>query len=331
MEDSPAEVTVASGRWRLFLHRLAGGVTVGLLLAAGVYRVRSWHWAADLTTHMQAHLLVAAIGVSVWFLITRRWRWALLGLVLVGQGVWTVEPWEFWGPRPTVEAADTRPLRIAVWNTFVGNPDSRSIVQFAAESDADVVAILEWSEAVGQGLEELRASHPHYQEVPFGGAFGIALYSRIPGTLDLMTLPGPVPALRFRPHDERLPVDLWAVHTLPPMGRKYHEIRNQQLAAVGQQVRDDANRLPIVCGDLNITPWADPYRQLLLDADLVDSRRGFGYAATWPSRLGWFGIPIDQVAIDGRIGVTERTVQFASSGSDHAAVTVELKVPVEVR
>ncbi len=311
----------------MLLHRLAGGVTAGLLLAAAVYALRSWHWAADLTTHMQAHLLVAAIGVSVWFLWTRRWGWVLLGLALVGQGMWTVGPWEFWIARPTVEVTAPTPLRIVVWNAFVGNPDPQSIARLAADSDADVVAILEWSERLGQGLEGLRTSHPYFEEVPFGDAFGIAMYSRIPGTLDLIPLPGPVPALRFRPHDQRLPVDLWAVHTLPPLGREYQAIRDQQLVAVGQQVRDDGGRLPIVCGDLNITPWADQYQQLLATAELVDSRCGFGYAATWPSRLGWFGIPIDQVAVDKRIGVSERTVQFASPGSDHAAVRIELQVP----
>lgn len=327
----PDPIASPLGRWLLFLHRRVCWLTVGLLLVAGLQRFRHWHWALDLTTHMQAHLLVAAIGVSGWFLVSRRWMWAVAALSLVAVGAWTVKPWEFWIARPGVEIAESAPLRILVWNTFVGNPDPQSIARFAAHSDADVVAILEWSDAAGQGLEGLRTSHPHYQEVPFGGAIGIAMYSRLPGTLDLVTLPGPVPALRFRPHDERLPVDLWAVHTLPPMGREYHAIRDQQLTAVGQQVRDNTSRLPIVCGDLNITPWADQYQQLLTAADLVDSRRGFGYAATWPSRLGWFGIPIDQVAVDGRIGVAERTVHFASPGSDHAAVWIELEVPMGVR
>lgn len=337
----PAETLAApEGRpGRVFVQDLLDGLArlavLALVAAAVLQRLRGLHWAADLTTHMQAHLLLAAVAVTLYYLWARRWAWLTLALALVLLGALTVRPWQFWmGPAepPLAEAAEAaptdgvRPLRILVWNAFVHNPDPQSLVRFVARRDADVVAILEWTPALGRELDGLRQSHPHHREVPFGGAFGIAMYSRIPGTIEAVTIPGPVPALRFRPQDPRLPVDLWAVHTLPPTGREYQAIRDEQLRWLGTHLREGTQRMPILGGDLNITPWADQYQRLLGEADLVDSQAGFGYHATWPNRLGRFGIPIDHVAVDRHIEVTARSVHFASPGSDHAAVWVELAV-----
>jgi endonuclease/exonuclease/phosphatase (EEP) superfamily protein YafD len=82
----------------------------------------------------------------------------------------------------------------------------------------------------------------------------------------------------------------------------------------------------IVMGDLNATPWSQPFRRLVARSGLCDSRAGFGIAASYPADSTVLRIPIDHVLITCSIGVADRRVE-RDIGSDHRPVIVDLVVP----
>ena len=87
----------------------------------------------------------------------------------------------------------------------------------------------------------------------------------------------------------------------------------------------DEGRPMIVAGDLNLTPWSPFFREFVDRSGLRDSRRGFGVQATWPSRLGMAGIPMDHVLVSQDGSVIDRRVG-PSFGSDHRPVIVDLAI-----
>ncbi|GEM_PF-2384161 len=326
--ESPTEPT-ASGRLTDRASGLAGWALLGLYVAAGLTTLRSLHWSLDLLTHMQAHLLVATGAVAVIVLCLRRWRLVTASLLLITWTSSTVRPCEAWLPTPTeVAVADSRRIRVLFWNTFVHNRDPQTIAKRLASDAPDVVAIIEWTPELGRALVNLKTTHPIFHEQPASGAFSIAIYSRIAGEFETMMLPGNVPCLRLRTDEGPLAVDVWAVHTFPPISQQRWSIRNEQLKFLAERLQADTSGRPrIVGGDFNVTPWSEHFQQFLQAAELVDTRPGFGYAATWPNRLGRCGIPIDQVAVDAELGVVDRQTRFASPHSDHAAVDITLELP----
>jgi endonuclease/exonuclease/phosphatase (EEP) superfamily protein YafD len=99
----------------------------------------------------------------------------------------------------------------------------------------------------------------------------------------------------------------------------------------------------VVCGDFNMVPWATNFRRLLNDAQLCDTRAGFGLQCSWPSerpivvsklfklpiKLELFGanwlvaLPNDHCLVGKRLTAVNRQVgPFV--GSDHFPVCVDL-------
>lgn len=306
-------------------------------LLATVIAVSPWssrHWALDLTTHMQAHLmLAAAVLTPPLFWAGRRYLAPLCLAASIANG-WAVQPWTFASPLSQAEAAEPSAadaasvLRVLFWNVHLGNDDGASVLRLVAKQNADIVVLLEFNGTLAQSLGPLRASHPYHREIAGYDSFGLALYSRIDGTITRGRLDGSVSYLTLRTAPGPLPtVQVTGAHLYPPVGDVMWQARDAQLSDLAQQLNTDTTRPRIVGGDFNITPWAAGYRRFLRTTELLDTRPGFGYAATWPHQLGPAGIPIDQVAVERTIRVVDRRVSFASPESDHAAVLVELAVP----
>lgn len=123
-------------------------------------------------------------------------------------------------------------------------------------------------------------------------------------------------------------VALLGVHTLPPVSADYAARRDAQLAAALAWATDQraAGRAPVIAGDLNASPFSAPLRRLLAGADLVDSQRGFGVQASWPTSLPWPRIAIDHVLHDRSLTTVARALG-PDLGSDHLPVVVDLAWP----
>ena len=99
-------------------------------------------------------------------------------------------------------------------------------------------------------------------------------------------------------------------------------LRNDQLDAVAQYVATVTGP-KILMGDLNTSPWSHCFGRLLSRAKLVDSSRGRGVEATWPTNLIWLRIPIDFCLVSEGIAVKDKQVG-TDIGSDHFPLIVDV-------
>ena len=133
----------------------------------------------------------------------------------------------------------------------------------------------------------------------------------------------PVPALFLRLDVAGRTVRLAAIHTVPPLSQKSVTARNLSLEMIGQWVAGEVGTPTFVVGDLNITPFAAPFRDFLNHSGLSDARAGQGVLATWPSFLPSIArIPIDFILHDRHLR-TLTLNQGEHIGSDHTPILGE--------
>ncbi len=295
---------------------------VGGLVAVSVlgFLGDGW-WALDLFAHFRLHYALLVLPMLVYLLKKRDWRWALAaGLVLtlnagfVAPLLWTASP----APK------DARSVKLLVVNVNRSNLDFESVAKFIRKTDPDFVGLVE---VHGRWLEELAVPLETYRyraAIPRDDNFGIALYSRHELLLnDVIEQPlTQFPTVRgiAKVHGERIQIAV--VHLPPPISEKWSRARDAHLRQWAKMRADSTGRF-VLMGDFNATPWSAAFRKVVHSTGM--RRAGPGVAATWPSPLGFLGIPIDHVLIDGKLA--PRSVEVGPDvGSDHRPLLVELSL-----
>ena len=318
MRDEPRpSPAVAAGRF------LAAGLGFG---AAGVFLLgRLGPEAIEaLASPWTAHATVAML-VAVASLVALGWGGGaiLVGVPLAWSLVVTVPVAV---PRAAGEGSAT--LRVAVANVELGNVPTAESLEWFVSTEADLVALVECSEAWRVAIE--RAGWTHVvsgtdDETPGG----VGLFSRFPLSVATVAVR---PEGTFRGVDAtiELPeglVRVLVVHPAPPVRPAWTSMRNDEIAAIAATVRDST--LPtVVVGDLNETPFGRAWRGLLAESGLVPARRVAGLAPTWPVRASgfrvpaWAGIPIDHALATPDLAPTAFEVG-PDLGSDHRPIVAE--------
>ncbi|MEL6895319.1 MAG: endonuclease/exonuclease/phosphatase family protein [Planctomycetota bacterium] len=310
--------------WARWAWRRLDSIAIVCLLVSLVPLFSGWHWAAALATNLRAHLLAAGfIGLCLVGL-GRKWRMVLCFGFVVLLNAWVVQP-HTWIPFAGYRHAsnETSELKILVWNIHNGTITPGALQSLVELHDPDVVGLLEVDPQTQSELQWLRDRHPTYRELAREDNFGLALYSRKHGIITGFV--EETPGMKLRISNENSPsLDLFLIHPLPPIGQNAM-VRNRTLAAVAQRVKASDASGQIVVGDWNCVPWAAAFRQFQFDTNLVDSRRYRGYQASWPSYLGWLGIPIDHALCSRDLRVNQRSMLFADSGTDHGAILLTIQ------
>ena len=81
----------------------------------------------------------------------------------------------------------------------------------------------------------------------------------------------------------------------------------------------------LVLGDLNMTFRSSLFQWFLRESGLRDSRRGFGWQATWPVAVPLLATPIDHGLVSHEINVLNRELG-PNVGSDHFPVILEFSI-----
>jgi len=118
-------------------------------------------------------------------------------------------------------------------------------------------------------------------------------------------------------------VQLVVMHPWPPSTRSGMVSRDQDLQAAGAWLAARRDTPTLLLGDLNVTPFAPTYADLLERSGLRDSQRGFGLQPSWPIHKLPLRIPIDHCLVSPHLTVLAR--RFGPEvGSDHFPVIVEV-------
>ncbi|SNR35919.1 Uncharacterized conserved protein YafD, endonuclease/exonuclease/phosphatase (EEP) superfamily [Haloechinothrix alba] len=227
--------------------------------------------------------------------------------------------------RPESDGATVRVLTV---NLFFGRVDPEAVVELVREYEVDVLTVLELhprtaTELDAAGLGEL-LPHQHFMPAPAAAGSGIA--SRYP-LEELGEVGGSwfrQPSARVR-LDSALPVEIVAVHTVPPVTRATDW--RAELRALPEAAADDPLR--ILSGDFNATLDHAELRRLL-DSGYADAagQVGKGLVPTWPLQR-YLPVPLatlDHIVLDERASARDVATADVPSG-DHRAVFAEIVLP----
>jgi endonuclease/exonuclease/phosphatase (EEP) superfamily protein YafD len=207
------------------------------------------------------------------------------------------------------------------FNALRRNPEKAKALEWLALCNADVMVLLEvssdWRKAL---LGRLGGSYPYYALGPDSQGDQIMILSRHPlcrlasRDLDDQGL------LMVHVAQPGLPFALIGVHPDHAIERRGLRPQRALLALLAEAIQTTKGPIA-VAGDFNTTPWSSEFRRFLeasgLDTPLL--RRG-----TFPSKLGWAGLPIDHVLAGHGVRLRKIT-PGPDVGSDHRPVVARLE------
>lgn len=234
-------------------------------------------------------------------------------------------------------------VRVLTWNTAGEAVSAEVIAQRILDQGADIVALPETTEAVGERIAIMlrEQGHPmwvhHVQfrpDVQDGPqswhttvlvAPDLGEYSVIESAKDGTSNTGSVPSVVLMPTDGTGPT-IVAVHAVAPRMEEMQQWRSDLQWIADQCPQGDF----ILAGDFNAT--VDHMAPLGVEGgDIgycrdVASRTGNGLTGTWPSSLpALAGAPIDHVMASQNWSPGGSVVLDDAGGSDHRALVVQLE------
>ncbi len=293
----------------------------------------------ELASHFCFHALVASliVGFAALVLRMRKSLWISL-FVFLGQAA-IVQPWQL---LPSVDEsyAETfdRSIKVLSWNVLSSNYQFDEVDQVLRKADADLLVLievrpgfldeLEAIEELGYNVEISRPSWRGGGVAVFARDEAIELEARDFGYDTYPVIVAKIPRANPPSSDssrfEESPLYLIAQHTFSPMPISRTPHRDNQLLESSRFAIDHADAPVVLVGDLNVTPWAPVFGELLR-AGFRDSRLGTGNCPSWPSSAGPLGIPIDHVLCRGDCHISDRKVLPTAPGSDHRPISFTLR------
>lgn len=316
------------------LPLIATAVVVAATLIARAQPVTSM---PGLVLAVGAPYIAVAAAIVVALALWRRRSVLVIGTAaLVAVALAPQVSWYHLG-RPSYVGPHAK-VRVMAANINRGQADAASFVEIAEQS-ADVITVAELTpEAVARFVKAgINDSFRHAHLIPAPDAGGIGIWSRYP----LRVLSAPrhrgvlLPAAQVRVPGVRFDPVVASVHVKSPVADGQNAIAAWRNEMAGAQAQLDnlataaGPRSVIVGGDYNSTPDVRQFRDLLTDGyrDAVEVG-GSGFAPTFPSDT-WYPpvLTIDHVLVRKATAASARTADI--KGSDHRAVLVAVRVPLE--
>lgn len=228
---------------------------------------------------------------------------------------------------PTARGSDAAGIVVASQNLLASIDDTDRASTVLKDSDADILALQEYTPEWHGALTALRKRYPFGVTLPQPGAFGIALYSRIPLAESRILYLGKTrtPAIFAGIESDAYTGSLVVVHLLPPVNRLHTAEHRAQLGDLEELALASDGPLVII-GDFNDTPSAPTLRALMLHAKLDAAPPRI--CPTWPTLLAFAGIGIDLAVGSPGVGFSERR-RLPKTGSDHRGFAVTLSTPAD--
>lgn len=321
--ECTVELPSATRRWIAQLWRLVQACAVAAAMVHPIATLFSRQsWLADLICHFQE----PAVGATVFaaLLTLRGHRRVSIGLL--GLALFQLAPiLRFNGMNPVPpDPKSTNRLRLLMVNVLFENEDYEAVARLIREEKPDVIGLVEFTAAWGEGLRSIRDEYPYGTEYSNGRPSGVALWFREkPLSIDPPTWPVPRrnPMLHATFKFAGKARHLWLVHPTSPLLRRVWQAGNPEIDAIALRVAEVAGSR-IVMGDMNSTDGSAHFRDFLRTTGLRDSRTGFGRQGSWPNDQP-YRIAIDHLFVSEDLAVVSRKLG-PEVGSDHFPLIVEL-------
>lgn len=261
---------------------------------------------------------LALLGVAALYLVTRRWRFCLVSLLVAW---WMAMP--FWSPIPDLEASTSRmppkDVRVVSVNLSRGTGHYAPLERWCLDHQAQIVLLIEATpDFLDAHRSQLLVHWPHRAEAPRRDGFGMAVYSRLPleGVRWRRVESVETPQLRCVVKHVRGDFVLHGVHLLPPR-RRHYLLHRAEFIALRKALAREEKRV-LLMGDFNFVGYGPLAKRLEQDG----YRRLGGDVGTWPADRFGAGFPrirIDHVFIGSGFGHGQGWVG-PHIGSDHLPI-----------
>ena len=270
-------------------------------------------------------------SVALLLALMRSWRSAAMCAASFAALSFVVLP-VLW---PQERAATGHTVRIAYANLNAWNEPRHDAVQWFASADADVIAVIECSDAWLASLREASNGRaplwPHvFARMGDHAIAGVAVLSRYP-------LRDPAafvsPHARFPMADVAVdapagPLRILVAHPVPPISTAALEARNEEIRWLAERCAGSA--MPTVAvADFNETPFGGALRDFAARSGMRSAARVSGLVTTWPASVGglsWPGllrIAIDHCFVSHDVGVAALS-PGPDIGSDHLPMVIDV-------
>lgn len=291
-----------------------------------------------------ALLALAVIALLLMFSKTLRgFAASVLIIALLGAGATALIGLNRGFGRDTLPDATDTSIRVLSWNTAGEAVSAETIAQQILDRQADIVALPETTEAVGEQIAVMlrEQGHPMWvhsvqfnpdvQKGPSSWQTTVLVspdlgeYSVIESSADGTSNTGSVPSVVLMPVDGSGPT-IVAVHAVAPRMEDMGQWRSDLQWVADQCPQGDT----ILAGDFNAT--IDHMAPLGVDGGDMGycrdaaSRTGNGFSGTWPSSLPeLLSAPIDHVMASSNWTPTGSMIIPDAGGSDHRGLVVQLE------
>lgn len=304
---------------------------IGLLFLASLLSYSSdffsgrWGHRIELFAHFRAHYSILWLLLVIRQLYAHRNKTFLIcsiGLIITSLEI--VPFYVSFGTSFQSTFSDT--LSISSINVLRHNDQYTMVDKYTKLHQPEILVLLETTSAWEEGLSDLIDRYPYHHLLPLEDYYGIIVVSEYPilSVCEYNFNADHVPLLQLNvqlPHGQ---VNVFAGHPPSPPSPRKMNWRNEQLSQLGNLlVEQDAP--VILIGDLNTTSFSPIFKELLGTSGLYDSRRGWGRQASWPSKLGKWGIALDHALLSPSIETLHREVGVLP-GSDHLPIFLRLVV-----
>lgn len=267
---------------------------------------------AELISHFQVfHLGCALFGVTLAYFLKKR-NYLIVHAITAIYILSLLIPFYF----ADKKSNNSEPvLSIYQSNVLISNHDSKILLGQISTYKPNVVLLIETGELWDQKTLELNKTYP-YEFKSLVGTFGFILYSKLPiKSCEILQFETTYDCINALLDWNGKEVRFIGAHPPPPVREEVVEVRNKYLSGISGLVQNKKNLPTIICGDLNITPWSYAYKNLVNEAELISTRKGFGILGSWPSSLP-YKIPIDHCLLTKQFGIINTQV-LPNIHSDH--------------
>ncbi|MFT6864633.1 MAG: endonuclease/exonuclease/phosphatase (EEP) superfamily protein YafD [Akkermansiaceae bacterium] len=311
------------------LKFIASAAALVLLVVSFLGFAGSNFWIFDLFNHFRVQFLVVSL-VGVAFALVLR-SGALVGCY-GGVGLCHlgfIAPLYFAPCDHAGERTASREISVVSYNTWARNDDWESIKPVLGRGEPSLIYLTELHPEIQTRIEELKSEFHIFQEN--SDAILVRRNAKLSPRLITNTEGDSLPGMVIAMGDEKMELMFLGIHPAAPLSRDATRRRDKSFAAIASFL-EEVDEMVIVVGDFNATPWSRPFRCLQKRTGLVNSQRGGGFQATWPSypgsNLNWLlRIPIDHCLHSPEIITLDRSVGVAGK-SNHNPIRVNLEIPV---
>lgn len=315
------------------LDRLARALLVALAILTLAALMGRLHPLLDAIGNLRPQLAALTLLPVAWLLARRAWLTGAAGLALALACGLPLLPYidpDAAPPTPQAAFVETgHRLRVLTANLRGEAVTPTALLALLDDSRADIALLTELSTAHEALLENSREGWPA-QVVPETASrparFNVRLISRLPLRRSEIHRPFgsafPIIVARLCLDEaEESCLRIVGLHAARPLAAG--GLRDRQFAFIGELAARIGDDHLVVMGDLNATPFAPAFADLLAAGGLRDSGRGHGLGGTWPTGVPLLSVAIDHVLVGKGVVVLDRWIG-PDIGSDHLPVIVDL-------